>query len=74
MTMVKNRYGELVERRQWLKDLRAEKGLTVREAAEKIGLSWTYYSDIENNRRSPSLAKAVVIAKFFGFDAEKFVS
>ena len=27
--LVKNRKGEMVERRQWLKDIRAEKGLTV---------------------------------------------
>ena len=72
--MVKNRYGEMVERRQWLKELRAEKGLTVREAAAAMELSFSYYSDIENNRRSPSLAKAVKIAKFYSFDVAKFVS
>lgn len=47
----------MVERRQWLKDLRAEKGLTVREAAEKIGLSWTYYSDIETTDAAQALQK-----------------
>jgi|KBSSwiStaDraftv2_1062776.scaffolds.fasta_scaffold526841_2 DNA-binding XRE family transcriptional regulator len=72
--LVKNRKGEMVERRQWLKDIRAEKGLTVREAAQTLGMSWTHLSDIENGRRRPSLELAVKIGHFFGFEAEKFIA
>ena len=61
-------------RRQWLKDLRAEKKLTVREAAKRIGLSWTHYSDIENGRKKPSFEMAYKISKFYGFKMEKFIS
>jgi len=72
--LVVNRYGKIVERRQWLKELRKEKGLTVRKTALALNMSFTFYSDIENNRRSPSLEKAVQIARYFGFPAEKFIS
>lgn len=72
--LVRNRNGQIVERREWLKDLRKEKGLTVRKTAEELNISFTFYSDIENNRRSPSLEKAVQIARYFGFSAEKFIS
>lgn len=71
---VKNRYGEIVERREWLKKFRKEKNLTVRAAAEKLGVSFSYYSDIENNRRNPSLEIAVRIGRFYGFSAERFIS
>ena len=72
--LVKNRKGQIVERREWLKELRKEKGLTVRKIAKELNISFTFYSDIENNRRSPSLEKAVQIARYFDFPAEKFIS
>lgn len=71
--LVKNRYGEVVERREWLKAIRKEKGLTVRSASKEMDMSWTHYSDIENSRRNPSLETAVKIARFYGFPAEKFI-
>lgn len=61
-------------RRQWLKDMRAGKELTVRAAAKAIGLSWTHYSDIENGRKKPSFEMAYKISKFYGFEMEKFIS
>jgi DNA-binding XRE family transcriptional regulator len=61
-------------RRQWLKDMRAERNLTVRAAAKTIGLSWTHYSDIENGRKKPSFEMAYKISKFYGFEMEKFIS
>ena len=54
--------------RQWLKDYRNERRLTVRETAEKLGISFSYYSDLENGRRNPSVEKAVIISDFFNFD------
>ena len=41
--------------RQWLKDLRTEKGLTVTEAARKLELSQPYYSLIEAGERQKRL-------------------
>jgi DNA-binding XRE family transcriptional regulator len=61
-------------RRQWLKDMRAGKRLTVRAAAKEIGLSWTHYSDIENGRKKPSFEMAYKISQFYGFEMEKFIS
>jgi DNA-binding XRE family transcriptional regulator len=61
-------------RRQWLKDFRAERNLTVRAAAKLIGLSWTHYSDIENGRKKPRFEMAYKISKFYGFEMEKFIS
>lgn len=71
--LVTNRSGQLVERREWLKNHRKDKGLTVRAVAEKLELSFSHYSDIENSRRNPSLEVAVKIARFYGFSAEKFI-
>jgi DNA-binding XRE family transcriptional regulator len=62
-----------LQRREWLKDLRKEKGLTVRDLAKEIGVSWTHYSDIENGRKNPSLKLAVNMSKYFGFNVDKFV-
>lgn len=64
---------ELV-RREWLKDLRKEKGYTVRGIAPELQVSWSHYNDIENGRKNPSLKLAVKISKFFGFKVEKFIS
>ena len=41
--------------RQWLKDLRTAKGLTVTEAARKLELSQPYYSLIEAGERQKRL-------------------
>jgi putative transcriptional regulator len=62
-----------LERREWLKDLRKEKGLTVRAIAPLLACSWTHYSDIENGRRNPSIDLAVRMAKFFGIDVTAII-
>jgi putative transcriptional regulator len=59
-------------RREWLKDLRKEKGMTVREIAPLLDVSWTHYSDIENGRKNPSLQLAVRISKYFEIPVDKF--
>jgi putative transcriptional regulator len=63
-----------LQRREWLKDLRKEKGKTVRELAKEIEISGTHYSDIENGRKNPSLKLAVKMSSYFGFGVEKFIS
>jgi putative transcriptional regulator len=59
-------------RRNWLKELRKEKGYTVRTMAKEFGISWTYYSDIENGRKNPSLFLAIKVSKYFGINVERF--
>ena len=57
--------------RDWLKDLRKEKGLTVRKIAPLLGISFSHYNDIENGRRNPSLKLAVKMSDFLEFDVKK---
>jgi putative transcriptional regulator len=61
-----------MERRNWLKDLRKEKGFTVRDIAKEFGVSFSHYSGIENGVKNPSLFLALKISKFFGFQVEDF--
>lgn len=65
---------KVCETRNWLKDLRKEKGLTVRGIAPLLDVSWTHYSDIENGRKNPSLQLAVRMSKFLKFKVEKLIS
>lgn len=60
--------------RQWLKDLRKGKKLTVRALAEELGFSASYLSDIENSRRNPSVEKAYIMANFFDVDVSLFLT
>lgn len=59
---------QLNEKRDWLKDLRKEKNLTVREIAPMLGTSFSHYSDIENGRRNPSVELSMTLAEFFDID------
>jgi putative transcriptional regulator len=61
-----------IVRRNWLKDLRKEKGFTVRDIAKEFGVSFSHYSGIENGKKNPSLPLALKISKFLGFNIEDF--
>lgn len=58
----------------WLIELRKNKGLSTYETAEQSGISQSYYSAIENEKRgcplNPDIAKA--IAKTLEFDWTRF--
>lgn len=41
--------------REWLKKARSEKGLTMKEMANKLGISESYYSLIENGERQKKM-------------------
>ena len=41
--------------REWMKEKRTEKGLTMREAAEKLDISEAYYSYIESGERQKNM-------------------
>lgn len=45
-----------------IKELRLEKGLTLKELGEKIGMSVSFLSDVENSRSNPSLKRCKQIA------------
>lgn len=46
-----------------IKNVRADKDMTLSNLARKSGVSVAHLSDIENNRKSPSLLVMVRIAK-----------
>ena len=41
--------------REWLKNLRTAKGLTMKEMGEKLGISESYYCAIENGERQKKM-------------------
>lgn len=41
--------------RDWLKDARMQKNLTMKQAADNLGISESYYSMIENGDRQKTL-------------------
>ena len=48
-----------------LKQLRQEKGLTVKEMADKLNISKAFYSQLENSKRNLSYIMAIKIAAIF---------
>ena len=62
--------------RETLRAKRLEMGLTVAQAAERIGVSPSYYSDLETGTRdkSPGTAKAFAIEAAFGIAAREWLT
>lgn len=56
-----------------LADIRKEKRLTQFDMAEKLGVTNTYYSTIENGHRSPSVKLAKAIADILGIHYSKVI-
>jgi DNA-binding XRE family transcriptional regulator len=61
------------QKREWMKEIRNDLDLTVRDMAEILGISFQHYSDIENGRRNPSIELSLVLAEHFGVSVEKFL-
>lgn len=59
-------------KREWLKDIRKELGLTQFEAAKSIGISKSYYNEIEMGKKNPSGPTALRIATIFKFNMSRF--
>ena len=57
-----------------LKTIRQEKKLTMREVAERAGVTESFYCLIENGARKPSVRTAKAIAAVLGFDWTEFFS
>lgn len=59
-------------KRQWLKDIRTEKGLTMNTVSVQSGISKTYYDKIERGERNASVKVAKRIAQTLGFPWGRF--
>lgn len=53
------------DKRDFLKEKRKKLGLTQEKAAELLEISNTYYNQIENGERNPSLDLALKISDLF---------
>lgn len=58
--------------RLWLKKLRETAGLTHEQVADRAVISRSYYTNIENGTKTPSVKAAKLIAKVLGFQWEVF--
>lgn len=61
-----------MERRDWLKELRLEKGLTQMEVATRVQISLRFYQMIEQGVKTPSVDNARKISNLIGFDWGRF--
>lgn len=52
----------------WFKKLREEKNFTLSKVAKSTGVSLCYLSQIENEKRRPSVEAAKKIASFLNFE------
>lgn len=53
-----------------LKELRVSRGLTIRALAEKVGVSHTQITHIENGKRNLTTKNARIFADFFGVSVD----
>ncbi|MFQ7208545.1 MAG: helix-turn-helix transcriptional regulator [Coprococcus sp.] len=56
-----------------LKQIRLENKWTQQYVADKIGITKSAYSNIENQNRSPSLKVAIQLQNLFGLPIEKLL-
>lgn len=56
-----------------LKQIRLENKWTQQYVADKIGITKSAYSNIENQNRSPSLKVAIQLQNLFGLSIEKLL-
>ncbi|MNO05175.1 helix-turn-helix protein [compost metagenome] len=58
--------------REWLKKRRDTASLTHEQVADRAEISRSYYTNIENGTKTPSVKAAKSIAKVLGFPWEYF--
>jgi Predicted transcriptional regulators len=56
-----------------IKEIRGERGLTVRQLAERTGMSFGFLSDCENNKSNPSIATCDKIAEALGVPVSRLL-
>lgn len=54
--------------------LRKAKGLSQQELASLTGISQTYISKVEKNKRQPTIGKVILISKALGTTIEEILS
>ena len=57
-----------------IKELRRELGISQEELASRAGLHWTYLSDLERGRQTPTLDVVNRLARALGVTLAKFFS
>ena len=62
---------ELGKKRITIIKLRKKRSLTQIEVANYLGISSSFYSQIETGRRSPGRENAIKICDFYGIDIRK---
>lgn len=55
-----------------LKEKRLKKNLTMRQVAEKVGITEAMYSYIESGKRHPSVKKAKLLGKILNIEWTEF--
>lgn len=62
--------------REWLKALRNEKGLTMKDMGEKLGISESYYCAIENGERQKKMDMMIAsgLATILGISVSNVVT
>lgn len=58
--------------REWLIELRKENKLIQLDIAKRIKVSESYYSQIENGKRNPSVSIAKALGQLLNFEWRKF--
>ena len=56
-----------------LRELRTKNNLTLKELSTKSGISVSFISDIENERRNPSIETLKILADALGVSADEFL-
>jgi transcriptional regulator with XRE-family HTH domain len=57
-----------------IRSIRLQKGLTQKEAAERLGLTYSTYSNYENNNRTPKYSILKQIATGFDVSVDELIS
>lgn len=58
--------------RNWLKEIRKSKNLTQEQLSEKVKISRAFLTQLELNKRNPSVQTAMKIAKVLEFNWTRF--
>lgn len=58
--------------RNWLREIRAQKGMTLQMVAKEAGVTWQSLSYYESGERRPSPEVAQKLGKILGFDWTAF--
>lgn len=56
-----------------LHDLRSKKGISIKQLAPALGVSYTYLSKLENNQARPSHELVERIANYFCYDQHRLL-